>query len=68
MSLMVIIQAYDLIVRIDSSDSYPDALNDISNRAQKIFNDSVDKLASHKIPISGGDRAIEDEDEFEDED
>jgi len=53
------IQAYELCVEIQSSEAYPDALNDICNRAVSAFTSAVATLDAIDIPIAGADQLPE---------
>ena len=53
--MIVRIAAYELIVEIHADLKYPDALNDVVNRANESFAQAVKSLAEYKIPIAGAD-------------
>lgn len=61
--MLVRIAAYELIVEIQADLAYPDALNDVVNRATESFAKAVESLAASGIPIMGADELDE---EFED--
>ena len=65
--MIVRIAAYELIVEIHADLKYPDALNDVVNRANQSFAQAVESLAMYKIPIAGADEPLE-EDELKGED
>jgi hypothetical protein len=53
--IIVRIAAYELIVEIHADLRYPDALNDVVNRANQSFAEAVKSLAQYNIPIAGAD-------------
>ena len=61
--LIVRIAAYELIVEIQSDATYPDALNDVVNRATSVFKDAVESMQQAHIPLGGADELPENETE-----
>ena len=45
------IQAYELRVEMESTESHPDALNDLVNRASTAFIMAVSTLKNHNIDL-----------------
>ena len=59
--ISVEIKAYDLSVRIEQSEGYPDALSDAVNRAMTAFTMAVATMKSAEIPVGGADQIPDDE-------
>jgi hypothetical protein len=59
--IIVRVAAYELIVEIHTDVAYPDALNDVVNRANQSFAEAVKSLAEYKIPIVGADELDDDQ-------
>jgi hypothetical protein len=45
------IAAYAISVECESSESFPDALHDLTNRALEAFGKSLDLMKSHEIAV-----------------
>ena len=57
--LIVRIAAYELIVEIQADVSYPDALQDITNRAIESFTSAVEVMQKAQITLGGADELQE---------
>jgi hypothetical protein len=55
------IQAYALTVEIECSESYPDALTDVANRASTAFATALELMRISEIPIYNPDLDPEEE-------
>lgn len=60
--IIVRIAAYELIVEIQADASYPDALQDITNRATESFTQAVEVMQKAQISLGGADELEESED------
>ena len=49
--IAVTIRAYGLLVQVESTESYPDAAQDVANRALDVFADSVGVMKQANIPL-----------------
>ena len=49
--IAVTIRAYGLLVQVESTESYPDAAQDVSNRAVEAFHDAVAVMKKADIPL-----------------
>ena len=57
--ITIIIQAYDLQIRIESGESHPDHLTDLASRATNMFQVAVATMKAAAIPIGGADQIEE---------
>jgi hypothetical protein len=53
--ISVMVRVYDLEVEIQSSENFPDHLDDICNRATKLFAEAVETMKLSNISLSGED-------------
>ena len=53
--ISVMVRVYDLEVEIQSSENFPDHLDDICNRATKLFAEAIDTMKASQISLSGED-------------
>lgn len=53
--ISVTIRAYDLMVIVESSESHPDHLTDLCNRATSAFMFAVTTMKTNEIPIMNAD-------------
>ena len=49
------VRVYDLEVEIQSSENFPDHLDDICNRATKLFAEAIETMKTSQISLSGED-------------
>ena len=59
--IIVRIAAYELIVEIQADLTYPDALQDITNRAVQSFSQAVETMQKSNIALVGADELEEKE-------
>jgi len=53
--ISVVVRVYDLEVEIQSSENFPDHLDDICNRVTKLFIEAVDTMKKSEIALGGAD-------------
>ena len=53
--ISVMVRVYDLEVEIQSSENFPDHLDDICNRATKLFAEAIDTMKASQIALTGED-------------
>jgi len=53
--ISVVVRVYDLEVEIQSSENFPDHLDDICNRATKLFAEAVEAMKLSNISLTGED-------------
>ena len=53
--ISVVVRVYDLEVEIQSSENFPDHLDDICNRATKLFVEAVEAMKLSNISLTGED-------------
>ena len=53
--ISVVVRVYDLEVEIQSSENFPDHLDDICNRATKLFAEAVEVMKLSNISLTGED-------------
>ena len=53
--ISVMVRVYDLEVEIQSSENFPDHLDDICNRATKLFAEAVETMKLSNIALTGED-------------
>jgi len=53
--ISVVVRAYELEVEVSSSESFPDHVDDLCNRAAKLFKESVEIMRVSEIPLGGAD-------------
>ena len=53
--ISVMVRVYDLEVEIQSSENFPDHLDDICNRATKLFAEAIETMKASQISLSGED-------------
>ena len=53
--ISVMVRVYDLEVEIQSSENFPDHLDDICNRATKLFAEAIETMKTSQISLSGED-------------
>jgi len=53
--ISVVVRVYDLEVEIQSSESFPDHLDDICNRATKLFAEAIETMKESEIALTGED-------------
>ena len=53
--ISVVVRVYDLEVEIQSSENFPDHLDDICNRATKLFAEAIETMKASQISLSGED-------------
>jgi len=53
--ISVVVRVYDLEVEIQSSENFPDHLDDICNRVTKLFTEAVDTMKKSEIALGGAD-------------
>ena len=49
------VRVYELEVEIQSSENFPDHLDDICNRATKLFAEAIETMKASQISLSGED-------------
>ena len=53
--ISVMVRVYELEVEIQSSENFPDHLDDICNRATKLFAEAIDTMKASEIALTGED-------------
>jgi hypothetical protein len=53
--ISVMVRVYELEVEIQSSENFPDHLDDICNRATKLFAEAIETMKASQISLSGED-------------
>jgi len=53
--ISVVVRVYDLEVEIQSSENFPDHLDDICNRATKLFAEAIETMKASEIALTGED-------------